>query len=88
MIGIDIARIKRWYVKTYPEYSGTGYKIVVTALTQTGIDTSHSLDGVDLSFTCKAYDVSDNTVANTVSGVYNRKHYGGWDAYVPVTPNA
>lgn len=88
MIGIDIARIKRWYVKTYPTYSGTAYKIVVTSLTQTNIDTTHDLDGVDLSFTCKAYAVADGTVANTVNGVYNRKHYGGWDCYVPVVESA
>ena len=87
MIGVDIARIKRWYAKTYPSYAGTAYKIVVTVLTQTAIDTTHNLDGVDLTFTCVAYKLSDNSVVNSVSGVYNRKHYGGWDAYVPVVPN-
>ena len=82
MIGIDISRIKRWFVKTYPDYAGTEYKVVVTNLTQTSIDTAHDLDGVDLTFVCKAYNVSTNAVAVSINGVYNRRHYGGWDAHV------
>lgn len=80
MIGIDIARIKRWYAKTYPTYATTAYKIVVTELNQDSIDTLHGLDGVELDFTVTAYDVSTNTAvsASEVNGRYSRRHYGGW----------
>lgn len=83
MIGIDVARIKRWFVKTYPAYSGTGYKIVVTSLIQYDIDTDHELDGVELNFTVVAYDVKSDTPvsASQVNGRYSRRHYGGWQAY-------
>ena len=83
MIGIDVARIKRWFVKTYPNYSGTGYKVVVTSLTQHDIDTDHELDGVELNFTVVAYNVSTNTAVSEseVNGRYSRRHYGGWQAY-------
>lgn len=83
MIGIDIARIKRWFVKTYPAYSGTGYKTVITELEQVSIDSDHSLDGVELNFTVVAYDTTNNTAvsASSVSGRYSRRHYGGWQAY-------
>ena len=87
MIGIDLARIRRWYNKTYPQYSGVGYKIVVTDGNQTGIDTDHNLDGIDMTFTVKCYNTETNAVVHTVNGVYNRKHYGGWDSYVPVVQN-
>lgn len=82
MIGIDIARIKRWYAKTYPTYATTAYKIVVTDLNQDSIDTLHELDGVELDFTVTAYDVSTNTpvAASEVTGRYSRRHYGGWEA--------
>ena len=82
MIGIDVARMKRWYVKTYQEYSGPLYKIVVTDITQTSIDTAHELDGVELNFTVKAYNTETNTVVDTKHGIYSRRHYGGWQAYV------
>lgn len=86
MLGIDVARIKRWFVKTYPDYSGTNYKIVVTNLAQYEIDTEHELDGVELNFTVVAYNVSTNTPvsASQVNGRYSRRHYGGWQAYANV----
>lgn len=82
MIGIDIARIKRWYAKNYPQFAGPAYKIVVTAVSQTDIDDDHNLDGVTLSYTVQAYDSTDLTVVSdsTKTGVYNRMHYGGWNA--------
>lgn len=83
MIGIDVARIKRWFVKTYPEYSGTGYKTVVTSLTQADIDEDHELDGLELNFTVVAYDVNTKlpVSASEKTGRYSRRHYGGWQAY-------
>lgn len=81
MIGIDVARVKRWYAKTYPQYSGVGYQIEVTLMNQTGIDTAHELRGVDVNFTVTSYDVETNQVAHTISGIYNRMHYGGWNAH-------
>ena len=82
MIGIDVARIKRWFVKNKPEYSGPGYKVVVTEISQTDIDEDHNLDGEDFTFECVSYDLSDLTSpAITVTGVYNRMHYGGWNAH-------
>lgn len=80
MIGIDVARVKRWYAKTYPQYSGVGYQIEVSTMNQTGIDTDHELRGVNVSFTVRSYDVETKTVAHSISGVYNRMHYGGWKA--------
>ena len=85
MIGIDVARIKRWYAKTYPQYSGVGYQIEVTQMNQYGIDTNHELGGVDITFQVKSYDVTDNTVVHTVTGTYNRTHYGGWGASEPTS---
>ena len=82
MIGIDVARIKRWYVKTYTQYSGPLYKIVVTDISQTSIDTAHELDGVELNFTVKAYNNETTAVIDTKNGSYSRRHYGGWQAYV------
>lgn len=81
MIGIDVARMKRWYVKTFPDYSSTLYKIVVTDISQTAIDTEHQLDGVELNFTIKAYNNQTNAVVDTKLGRYSRRHYGGWEAY-------
>lgn len=81
MIGIDVARMKRWYVKTFPDYSSTLYKIVVTDISQTSIDTDHHLDGVELNFTIKTYNNETNTIVDTKLGRYSRRHYGGWEAY-------
>ena len=86
MIGIDIARIKRWFVKNYTTYATTNYKVVVTVLSQTAIDTSHSLDGVTLNFTVTVYNAETNAVVVTCSGVYNRMHYGGWNASATADP--
>ena len=82
MIGIDIARIKRWYVKNYPQFAGPLYKVVVTAVSQTNIDTDHELDGVTLSYTVKAYnsETMQEVSGSSKTGVYNRMHYGGWNA--------
>ena len=82
MIGIDIARIKRWYVKNYPEFSGPDCKVVVTAVSQRDIDTAHGLDGVTLNYTVRAYNSETNAEisGSAKTGVYNRMHYGGWNA--------
>lgn len=83
MIGIDVARIKRWYVKSFPDYAGTGYKVVVTRLVQADIDEEHELDGVELDFTVVAYDVNTKLPVSGAekTGRYSRRHYGGWQAY-------
>ena len=85
MIGIDVARVKRWYAKTYPQYSGVGFQIEVTQMNQTDIDTDHELRGVDIAFQVRSYDVTTNAVAHTVTGTYKRKHYGGWKAFEPTS---
>lgn len=84
MLGIDIARIKRWYIKNFEEFSGTGFYIEVTTAQQTDIDTTHDLDGVSISFTVKAYNVTTKTEVSgsTKTGVYERMHYGGWKVTV------
>lgn len=82
MIGIDIARIKRWYVKNYPQFAGALYKVVVTAVNQYDIDDDHDLDGVTLTFTVTAYnsETMQEVTGASKNGVYNRMHYGGWNA--------
>ena len=82
MYGIDVARMQRWYSKTFPQYSGVGFKVVVTDVHQTAIDTDHSLDGVNLDFKVSCYNTTTNAVVHSITnGKYHRKHYGGWDAY-------
>lgn len=80
MIGIDIARIKRWYAKTYPVFCGTGFDNEVTNAVQTAIDATHDLDGVSISFTIKSYNstTKEEVTGSSKSGVYERMHYGGW----------
>ena len=82
MIGIDIARIKRWYAKTYPEFSGTGFDVEVTNAVQTAVDTSHSFDGVSITFTVTAYNSETKQEVSGASKtvLYERMHYGGWKA--------
>lgn len=79
MIGIDIARIRRWVVKTYEQYSGIGYRVEVVDFTVTSLD---GKGGIDATFVARVYNVSDNTSVITFNGTYNRMHYGGWEVHL------
>lgn len=84
MIGIDIARVKRWFVKTYPQYSTTAYRVEINLFSVTAIDPK---GGIDATFLVTSYD-SNNTGVFWSRGTYNRKHYGGWDAYETSNSNS
>lgn len=77
MIGIDIARVKRWFAKTYPQFSTTAYRVEVNLFSVSAIDPK---GGIDAVFLITSYD-ENNTGVFWCRGTYNRKHYGGWDAY-------
>lgn len=77
MIGIDIARVKRWFAKTYPQFATTAYRVEVNLFSVSAIDPK---GGIDAVFLITAYD-SNNDGAFWTRGTYNRKHYGGWDAF-------
>lgn len=74
MIGIDVARVKRWFVKYYPQFSSTAYRIELNLLSVTAIDPN---GGIDATYLITAYD-SNNDGVFWSRGKYNRKHYGGW----------
>ena len=80
MIGIDIARVKRWFKKTYPQFDGVGYEIELMLLSATSVD---HIGGMDATFLVNVYQDGDGIF--WASGVYNRMHYGGWNCHVTQT---
>lgn len=88
MIGIDVARIKRWFIKTYAQYSGTGYTVEVRNVSgMNGDNYVDHIGGYDCTFRVEVFDGSNERVF-WCEGEYSRMHYGGWKAsetshYIP-----
>lgn len=88
MIGIDVARIKRWFIKTYSQYSGTGFTVEVRNVN--GMNGNNYVDhigGYDATFRVEVFNGS-NELVFWCEGEYSRMHYGGWKAsetshYIP-----
>lgn len=88
MIGLDVARIKRWFVKTYPQYSGIGFFVEVRQIdNMNGDNYVDHKGGFDGTFRVDVFD-TDGVLIYWSTGEYSRMHYGGWKAsetshYVP-----
>lgn len=81
MIGIDTARVKRWFKKTYTQFNDIGHDIELMILSATSVD--HK-GGMDATFLINVYS-EDGSVVFWARGVYNRMHYGGWNCHATET---
>ena len=77
MIGIDIARVKRWFYKTYDQFNNVNYRPEVELFSVTAHPDPKG--GIEATFLITVFDTSNESVFWT-RGSYSRRHYGGWEA--------
>ena len=79
MIGIDIARVKRWFKKANPQYDDISYEIELMIMSATSVD--HQ-GGMKATFLVNVY-TENGSVAYYETGKYTRFYYGGWGVNLP-----